>query len=440
MNKKTKELWTAALFDFMQVIDGMGNIKDIDFKEDTMDNNIKWLERAESLQEWMTEIRRSLHSHPETGFDLNNTVKYVEKKLIEIGYEPKRCGQAGLIAQVGKRGKTFLLRADMDALPVKEETGLPYASVNENMHACGHDLHTAMLLGAAKILKEYEEELGGTVKLMFQPAEEILEGAADMIRSGVLEDPQPEAAMMIHVMAGMPIPTGTILISAPGVSAPAADYFDIRVQGTGCHGAMPNTGIDPITAAAHIVIALQEITAREISVNDDAVITIGRFQGGNASNVIPDTVELGGTMRTYDESVRKYVKQRIQEISANIASAFRTKAEVSFGSGCSTLINDAGMERKVMEYLKEILPEEMVISVRKMRSEAGMNTVKSSGSEDFAEVSQKVPSIMLALAAGNPEEGFLYPQHHPKAEYDERVLPIGCAALVGIAWKYLKAH
>ena len=217
------------------------------------------LEEAAQLKEMLVFNRRYLHSHAETGFDLKETYAFVKKALMDMGYEPVKCGKSGLIALAGgkKEGKVFLLRADMDGLPIKEEAEVDFPSTNGCMHGCGHDMHTAMLLGAAKLLKAHEEEIEGTVKLMFQPAEEIFEGSHDMIESGLLKNPDVDSALMIHVMAGMPFEPGTVIVSAPGVSAPAADYFEIRVQGTGCHGSMPNTGVDPLNAAAHILIGLQ---------------------------------------------------------------------------------------------------------------------------------------------------------------------------------------
>ncbi|MBP3485721.1 MAG: amidohydrolase, partial [Oscillospiraceae bacterium] len=198
------------------------------------------LQEAEALRQTILADRRELHRHAETGFDLKKTLPYVKQQLTDMGLAPVECGKAGLTALVGGKrpGKVFLLRADMDALPIREEADVPFACQDGTMHACGHDLHTAMLLGAARLLKAHEDEIEGTVKLMFQPAEEIFEGSHDMIEAGLLEDPKVDAALMIHVMAGMPFPAGTVVVSAPGVSAPAADYFEIRVQGKGCHGSM----------------------------------------------------------------------------------------------------------------------------------------------------------------------------------------------------------
>ena len=224
----------------------------------------KILDEALELHNQIVEDRRFIHTHPGTEFDIEDTKQYVKESLIQMGYEPIECGKAGLIALAGKKqnGKTFLIRADMDALPIQEEADIDFPSQNGKMHACGHDMHTSMLLGAARLLKKHEDEIEGTIKLMFQPAEEVFEGSHDMIEAGLLKNPDVDAALMIHVMAGMPFETGTVIVSAPGVIAPAADYFNIKVQGKGCHGSMPNTGVDPLNAAAHILIALEEISAR----------------------------------------------------------------------------------------------------------------------------------------------------------------------------------
>lgn len=401
------------------------------------------LQEATKYSEELIATRRYLHTHPGTGFDIKDTLAFVKNKLIELGYEPQECGKAGLIATAGgqKSGKVFLIRGDMDALPIKEEADVDFPSTNGKMHACGHDMHTTMMLGAAKLLKDHENEINGTVKLMFQPAEEIFEGSKDMINNGLLKNPDVDAALMIHVMAGMPFKTGTAIVCDGGVSAPAADYFTINVQGKGCHGSMPNNGVDPITVSAHIITALQEINARELSLIDEAVLTIGSIHGGNAGNVIPDAVELCGTIRTYDEDVRKFLKTRMTEICEFIAKSFRATAEVTFGSGCPTLVNDQDLSNCTVKYLKELLGESTVFTAGQLNAMAGdKKAPKSAGSEDFAYVSHEVPSIMLAFAAGTPNDGYCYPQHHPKAKFDEAALAKGSAVYAYAAIRWLEEH
>lgn len=395
----------------------------------------KLVAEAKEFEEQLIRDYQNLHRCAETGFELTKTKAYVEKCLRRMGYEPKVCGKCGLVASAGNPadGKVFLLRADMDALPVREETGLAFAATTGCMHACGHDMHTTMLLGAAQLLKKHESELQGNVKLMFQPAEELLEGARDMVEAGVLENPGVDAAMMIHVMAGIPLKTGSVVVAPPGVSAPAADFFTIRIQGKGCHGSTPHQGVDSLTVAAHILIALQELQAREMAISDEAVLTIGRMAGGSAANVIADTAAMEGTLRCYQEELRIRLKQRICEIVGGIAGTFRAKAEVLFTSECPTLINDAKLVKAVTNYTKRLLGEEWV-----QVSESILGSGKMSGSEDFAYVSQQVPSVMLALAADG--EGNDYPLHHPKVRFDTGVLAVGSAVYAGNAIAWLQEH
>jgi hippurate hydrolase len=357
--------------------------------------------------------------------------------LTDMGIAPQECGRAGVTAVIGDRSaeKVFLLRADMDALPIREESGLDFAAENGSMHACGHDMHTSMLLGAARLLKAHESELCGAVKLMFQPAEEIFEGSSDMIKAGILENPRVDAALMIHVMTGLPIEAGTVVVSGAGVSAPAADCFEITVKGRGCHGAMPEKGADPITAASHIVINLQEISGRELSMNDRAALTIGSFNAGDTANVIPNAAVLSGSMRTYDEETRKFIKRRLTEISEGTAAVFRCTADVRFVRGCPTLYNDPALSECAQKYTRELLGEERALSADKLGGSGG-----SVGSEDFAYVSREVPSIMLALAAGSPENGFSHPLHHPKAMFDEKVLSAGSAVYAYNAIRWLEEN
>jgi hippurate hydrolase len=399
------------------------------------------LQKAETMTDILVAHRRALHRSAEVGFDLTHTVTYVRGELEKMGIPAHNCGKAGLVACIGGRkpGKVFLLRADMDALPIRETAEVPFASQNGNMHACGHDLHTAMLLGAAKLLKDCEEELDGTVKLMFQGAEEIFEGSRDMIEAGLLESPKVDAAMMIHVMTAVPIPAGTAIVCAPGVSAPAADYFEITVQGKGCHGSMPHTGVDPLLASAHLLIALEEIRTRELSMEEQAVLTFGCIRAGSAPNVIPDTVTMTGSLRTFDEGTRTAIKARMSELASGIARAFRCEATVRFTGGCPSLFNDAELASCTAQYAKELLGGRNAISVSEMRAGGG-GASGSAGSEDFAYISRAVPSIMLALAAGQSEQGYCYPQHHPMARFDESVLPRGSALYAYTALRYLAEH
>ena len=293
-------------------------------------NNI--LKEANALQEVIVRDRRYFHKNAEIGHDLPITTEYVLKRLREMGYEPELITDSAIVALVGgkKPGKTFLIRADMDALPIVEENDLEYKSQTKNMHACGHDTHTAMLLGAAKILKDHEDEIEGTVKLMFQPAEEQLSGAKSMIEAGVLENPKVDAATMIHIFSGLPVPAGTLIIPKGGYVSSSGDMFHIDVNGKGGHGAMPQDSVDPLNVISHIHTALQEIIARELSPSSTAVITIGQLHGGNAANIIPDTAFMEGTIRAFDNDERVFMKKRVVEVANSIAAAFRATANVEY--------------------------------------------------------------------------------------------------------------
>ena len=401
------------------------------------------LQKAETDKHIMIANRRDLHKCPGVRFELQETVSYVKRELEAMGYTAQDCGKAGIVAMAGgkKPGRVFLLRADMDALPMAEESGEAFASENGYAHACGHDLHTAMLLGAARILKAYEDEIEGTVKFMFQPAEEIFEGAYDMIQNGVLENPKVDACMMMHVTAGMPFPAGTPLIMSPGVSAAACDFFEIKIQGKGCHGAQPELGVDPITVAAHIVLALQEINAREVSMYDQTALTLGMLQAGEVNNIIPDTAVIKGSLRTFDETVRANIKTRIQDIVIGMAKLYRAEAEVIFGSGCPSLFNDKDVSDSVARYTKELLTERGAFTTAELAAMSGGGGMKGAGgSEDFAFVTREVPGVMLAIAAGTPQDGYTFPGHHPKVRFDEAVLAKGAAIFAYSAMRWLEEH
>ncbi len=393
------------------------------------------LQKAKALEKELIKDRRYLHSHAETGFHLRDTAAYVQKRLQEMGYTPEIYGKGAVVATLGRGRKNFLLRADMDALPIKEETGETFACKNGKMHACGHDMHTTMLLGAASLLKSRERQLSGKVTLLFQPAEEILEGAKNAIEAGVLKDCKAQAAMMLHVMTGVSFPAGTVIVASEGVSAPAADYFTIRVQGKGCHGSMPWKGKDALTVAARILLGLQEISARELALSQPAVLTVGALKTGEAGNAISDIAELYGTLRAFDEETRAYIKKRVQAIARGIAKAFDATVSVRFPSGCPTLVNDGELSSFAFEKLKELCGEKSVFTSSQLQGEGKKN---GGGSEDFAYISHEVPSVMLAIAAGETGAGYRYPLHHPKAKFDESALCVGAAAYAHIAEEWLK--
>ncbi len=359
-----------------------------------------------------------LMKNAETGFELKNTVDYVAKSLMEAGIEYTMCGRCGICAVLGSstHAKTLLLRADMDALPMGDGA----------MHACGHHMHTAMLLAAARAIKQNEDMLSCRVKLMFQPAEEILSGAKDMIDSGILQNPKVDYAFMLHVATAANFDTGTFIFASDGEIAPSADYFNIEVRGKGSHGAQPSEGRDPITAGAHILCALQSINARELGVYEDATITVGMVSAGNAPNAIADSMIMKGTMRTFGEETREFVKARIGDISSSVAKALRTSAKAVYTHGCPAFINDSEFLCKVSGLAREFLGDEKVVMLPKGQ--------RGGGSEDFAYVSTLVPTAMALLCAGRAEDGYEYPLHNPKVKFDKKALPYGSALMTYIAF------
>ena len=394
------------------------------------------LNEAKVLEPQLQTWRRTLHRHPEVGFDLPQTKALVKQALTEMGYAPQDCGKAGVLALAGgkKPGKTLLLRGDMDALPIQEQSGEEFSSaIPGRMHGCGHDMHTAMMLGAAKLLKAHEDEIEGTVKLEFQPAEEIFQGSPDMIANGLLEDPKVDAAVMFHVLAGMPLPAGTVLVPGGGITMASCEQYHITVHGKGGHGSTPHACVDPITAAAHIHIALQEINSRELDPNAFGVLTTGCFKAGAASNVIPDTAEMFGTIRTTDPDNKtgELIRKRMTEIAQGVALAFRCTAEVEFSDYCPCMVVDKALAADALTYMTDLLGAGAMDMTPLTGGKAG------GGSEDFAFVSHEVPTVSMFISAGNAKDGYLYGQHHPKVRFDDSILYEGSAAYSYFALRWL---
>ncbi len=394
----------------------------------------KLLKESKEMATEIRALRRKLHQNAEVGFALEKTLDIVWESLTKMGYQPQKCGEAGIVATVGEGERVFLLRADMDGLPIAEKSGEPFAAKNGNMHACGHDMHTAMLLGAAKLLKGREKDLKGQVKLLFQPAEELLKGAKAVLQAGVLEDPKPQGAMMIHVMTAVDLPVGAAVV-ASGTSAPAADFFTIKVKGKGCHGSAPWNGVDALTASARIALGLEEISARELSTAQPAVLTVGSLNAGKAGNVIADEGVLKGTLRAFDEDTRLRIKKRVEEVAKGVGKAFRAGIKVVYEGGCPTLVNDEKMTALAQATAEKLLKREWVFNAATL---GGSTRRDSGGSEDFAYISHEIPSVMVALAAGEKKEGYAYPLHHPKVCFDEGALPLGAALYAGVAMEFLK--
>lgn len=390
----------------------------------------KYLEEAKALQQELVEWRRWLHLHAEVGDVLPKTKEFVREKLIAFGCEPVEICESGFMVNIGgkKPGKCILFRADMDALPMMEESGLPFACDNGNAHSCGHDMHTTMLLGAAKILKAHEEELCGTVKLMFQPGEEDLGGAERMVEAGILENPNVDAAITQHVTTILPHPAGTLQVPTGGYGMTSCDVYRIVVTGEGGHGAYPDRAVDPITVAAHIHGALQELNAREIPAGEVVVLTQGTFHSGDAANIIPVTATMEGTLRTLNDDIRKRILERMGTICRSIGEAFRAEVEFKVLGGCSPLYNNPDVCGDAGRYLEELVGTDGV------KYDDGPPAMAS---EDFSNVLKYVPGLQIMLAMG---DGNHYVMHNPKVVFDERPMYIGAAGMAYIGKRWLEEH
>lgn len=395
--------------------------------------------RALELKAETIEHRRYFHQNAETGLETPKAQAYVMEKLTEYGLKPEKCGH-GVTALIGEinsngnkkvskdiKGKVILLRADMDALPMPEESGESFACpTGTEAHACGHDFHAAMLLTAAKILKEQEQELQGTVKLMFQPAEETFEGCNDMINAGILAKPEPDVALAFHVAAGKMKP-GIFMYNDNGTMMNSVDGFRIKIQGKGAHGAYPNSAIDPINIGVHIHLALQELIARECDPKYCCTLTIGHFEAGTVPNIIPDTAVLEGTIRTNDKEVRKFLVRRMKEVAEKTAEVYGGSAEIEMLSEVPPLVCDSELTKKMVSYIEEL----------QIPGLTGYPGISSSASEDFAIIAEKVPSTYMYLSAGFDDERGDYGAHNPKVKFNEDVCPIGVACLVQCAMRWL---
>ena len=386
---------------------------------------MNYYERALELKQETIENRRYFHTNAEVGLDMPKAKAYVMEKLTEYGLEPKECGY-GVMAELGKGGKTILLRADMDALPMPEESGETFACpTGTEAHTCGHDFHAAMLLTAAKMLKENEAELEGTVRFMFQPAEETFEGSKNMIENGILDG--VDAALAYHVSPGK-MPIGLFMYNNTGTMMFSVNGFKITVHGKGGHGAYPHTSLDPINIGVHIHLALQELIAREADPTKSNVLTIGQFNAGNAANIIPETAILQGTLRTNDPKEREKLVNRLREVVTKVAEVYGGTAEIEMISDVPPLICDAKFTTEMIGYMKEM-------GIPGMMEYPG---VTASASEDFAVISEKVPSAFMYLSAGYLDERGSYPAHNPKAQFNEDVCPVGSSCLAHCAQQWLK--
>lgn len=387
----------------------------------------EYYKKALEMNDELVIIRRKIHNYAEIGFELPKTISFVMKELIKYGLKPHMVGKSGISCTLGNPGKTVLLRADMDALPMKEKTNLSFAATNGNCHSCGHDCHTAMLLGTAKLLKQNENKLKGTVKLMFQPAEELLAGANDMISSGILENPKVDAAIGVHVKVGYQgLSVGSVTY-AKGTALYSGDAVRITINGRNSHGSTPEKGIDAINIAAHVVISLQEIISREIPCTDHAVLIVGKIQGGDTVNTLAGNAVIEASIRATTQKSRSFLKKRIKEISESVASTFRGEAVVEFVYGIGPLYNNPILSEEISSYCREICIKENVKEIDTL-----------CGTEDFTSIAERVPSVMINLGAGSIEEGHICSMHNPGMIVDESVLPLGTALYAHCAARYLE--
>lgn len=386
----------------------------------------------EMIQKYLVKVRRNLHQIPELGTHLPKTQKYVCEELKKMGI-PYWCSEkdSGIIAEIRGRyeGKTVALRADMDALPLQEQNTVSYRSRHEGcMHACGHDAHMAILLGAAKILQEERDGMHGNVRLIFQTAEEISRGSEIAISNGCLKDVAAIFGLHIGNILGKEIPTGTLIFPRACCMA-SFDKFIICVKGQSCHGSTPEKGVDPVNIAAHLLIALQTIQTREISGTASSVITVGKITGGTQYNVIPDQVVLEGTIRALDETVRQYIARRIKELAVAISAMFGGSCECEIIWGAPPVVNDETMAELAAKAVSDLFEPKDIIEDF---------SIPNMGGEDFANYLLEVLGAFFFLSSSNEKKGTDIPHHNPTFNIDEDVMWKGTVTFVRIVHNMLQ--
>lgn len=385
---------------------------------------------AQAAAESMTEWRRTFHAHPELSFREVETTARIKGLLEEMGYSGLRVGTAGiptgLVAELdtGRPGPCIALRADIDALPIAEQGNPPYRSKNEGvMHACGHDSHIAMLLGAARILKALEGELSGRVRFIFQPSEETPKnsGARAMIEEGVLDG--VDAIAGLHTWGT--IPAGVVGIHA-GPFMAASDEWSVTIRGKGGHGALPHLSTDPIVAAGALIGALQAIVSRETNPLDAAVVTCGHVEAGNSVNIIPDRAFLEGIVRTFDPGIRKEIEGRMACMADRICGAMGCRAEFGYRNVLPATVNDEASTKRAAGLARDLFGPDRVKEIP-----------PTMGSEDMSLYLERVPGTFLFLGTRNETKGIGQGQHHPEFDVDDDILPDGSALLAALAWDFL---
>jgi amidohydrolase len=385
-------------------------------------------ERIAGMKDWLVEIRRTIHMHPELGFEEIETSRLVSEWLERFGFKVKRgLAKTGVVGLLEGRepGNTVAIRADMDALSMEEGNSVPYASkIKGKMHACGHDAHVAILLGVAKFFSSTKDRVKGNIKWIFQPAEEGGGGGRVMVEEGVLENPKVEAVFGAHVFPFLPV--GKVgIYEREGLAA--ADRFTIKMIGKGGHAASPHVAKDPILAAGHLITQIHSIVSRNINPLDSGVVTIGKVSGGTAFNIIPDGVELLGTVRSLNLQVREELKSRIEQVVQGVVRSFGMDYQFDFEYGYPVLINDPEMSKLVATACSKGVGEENVEVLK-----------PSMGGEDFAYYLEKVPGSFFRLGCRNEEKGIIHSYHSSLFDIDESVLPFGVEMFVRVIDQYLR--
>ncbi len=383
---------------------------------------------AEALQGQLIAWRRDLHQHPELGFEVGRTAGVVARTLGELGCEVRtQVGRSGVVALLhgGRPGPTVMLRADMDALPIQEISDAPYVScVPGVMHACGHDGHVAIGLGAATLLARHAAELPGRVLFIFQPAEEGDGGAAAMVADGALDDPKPAAAFGLHLWNTIPL--GRVVAQAGPLMA-AADTLRIVVRGRGGHGALPHQTVDAVAVTGQVLTALQTIVSRNVDPQETAVLTIGTVRGGTAFNIIAETVEMQGTLRTFSPAVREMVLTRLHVLLDGVTAGMGATYELDVQEMTGAVVNDPGMTEIARAAAVQVVGNTAVVWHAPLMV-----------SEDFSEFAKRVPACFMLLGSANAELGLNAPHHNPRFDFDERALPIGAALLATASARFLE--
>ncbi len=386
-----------------------------------------FLQEAQAEFEYSRSMRRDFHRHPELGFQEYRTAEIVARELTTLGLEVTTgIAETGVVALLegAHPGPVLLLRFDMDALPIEEVSNAEYRSrIPGVMHACGHDGHTAIALGVAKLLSQHRDRLAGRVKFVFQPAEETAAGAKAMVADGVLRDPSPDVSLGLHIWNGMPF--GRLGVADGPVMAGSSE-FTLKIKGKGGHAAAPHLTIDPIVCAAQIIAAFQTVVSRSVNPLDSAVVSVAQMQAGTAFNVIPQDVELRGTVRTFRREVRDLVERRMREISEGIAGAMGCAAEFSMIHQLLPVVNN----REVSQRLRDVF--------RQFVGESGLDlNERTMGAEDVGILMEDVPGMYFFLGAKVPNQETYYGHHHPRFDFVEDTLPLGVALLAAAVAEYL---